>query len=191
MRLVAVLILTILSLGVTTVAAQQRSRNDVIRREVVLAVTTVMTVPQLDIKPGSCPNPVNPRSRGRIPIAIVGGGEFDVSEIDLSTIALTRSGDPARVYPVRVSVEDVATPHMGGPCACSESGADGTDDLVLHFETQDIVSTLSLDSADEEVLELTVVGRPYAKTGTSFIPSSSRRHPGCRRQVTIEEDLAR
>lgn len=118
----------------------------------------VQTGPQLDIKPGSCPNPVNPRSRGKLPVAIVGGADFDVSRIDLSTIALTRSDDPARVYPVLASIEDVTAPQIDSGCACSEDVVDGIDDLVLKFETQDVVTELGLDVDRGSHVELTIVG---------------------------------
>lgn len=48
--------------------------------------------PVLDIKPGSCPNPLNLRSHGQIPVALLGTDDFDVADVDISTLALTRAG---------------------------------------------------------------------------------------------------
>jgi hypothetical protein len=63
----------------------------------------------LDIKPGSCPNPLNTVSRGVLPVAILGAADFDVTQIDLSTIQL--EGVP----PLRSSLEDVSGPFAPGP----------------------------------------------------------------------------
>ena len=179
-RSTAILILAILSVGSAGAATQRTRTDDVVKRDPVTALTTASIAPQLDIKPGSCPNPVNARSRGRLPVAIVGGHDFDVSDIDLSSIALVRSGDPARVYPVRSSVEDVAAPQVGDACACSEATIDGIDDLVLQFETQEVVSTLGLDAAGLRIAELTIVGRtmPVREDGKLIYTFALSESPG-------------
>jgi len=61
----------------------------------------------VDVKPRSCPNPINVKSKGVFPVAILGTMVFDVAEIDVSTIMLEG------VRPVRTAVEDVSTP-VGG-----------------------------------------------------------------------------
>jgi len=179
-RSTAILALVVLALGVTGAAAQRARNSDFRRLEPVTVTTTVSTIPQLDIKPGSCSNPVNARSRGRLPVAIVGGSGFDVTEIDLSTIALVGADDEARVYPVRSSVEDVAAPQIGQACVCSETALDGIDDLVLKFDTQDVVSTLGLDLADGTVVELTIVGRtmPVREDGKLIYTFDLSASPG-------------
>ena len=108
----------------------------------------------VDIKPGSCPNPINVKSNGVLPVAIVNTGFFDIEDIDPDTIQL--EGVP----PLRWSYEDVATPY-GNPCdelvvekcECNELGPDGFVDLVLHFDTQDIVAALG-EVCDGQVLVL-------------------------------------
>lgn len=109
----------------------------------------------VDIKPGSCPNPMNVKSRGVLPVAILGTpdvGEtpgFDVTTIDPLTIILLVG--ETQVLPIRSSFEDVAAPYTGGipdepTCEeCLESGPDGIMDLTLKFRTQDIVAALSAD----------------------------------------------
>lgn len=62
----------------------------------------------LDIKPGSCPNPINPVSQGKTPVALAGSVAFDVASIDVESIRLEG------VAPIRHSVEDVTSP--GGCC---------------------------------------------------------------------------
>ena len=61
----------------------------------------------VDIKPTSCPNPLNVKSGGVLPVAILGTEDFDVAEIDASTVQL------AGVSPLRWSIEDVAAPCPG------------------------------------------------------------------------------
>ena len=47
----------------------------------------------IDIKPGSCPNPFNGKSKGSVPVAIIGSADFDVTTVDPATITL--EGVPA------------------------------------------------------------------------------------------------
>ena len=49
---------------------------------------TILRSGFLDIKPGSYPNPINPSSRGVVPVAILGSEGFDVRTIDAATIEL-------------------------------------------------------------------------------------------------------
>ncbi len=58
----------------------------------------------VDIKPQSCPNPLNVRGRGVLPVAILGGCGVDVYDIDAASVTL--AGVPA----IRSSYQDVATP---------------------------------------------------------------------------------
>ena len=85
----------------------------------------------LDIKPGSCENPLNVRSRGVLPAAILGTGELDAAGIDPASVRL------AGVAPVRSSLGDVGTP---GDCG---AGPDGIPDLVLKFDTEAIVQAIA------------------------------------------------
>jgi hypothetical protein len=62
----------------------------------------------VDIKPGSCPNPLNVKSKGVLPVAILGTEDFDVNQIDIASIRLEG------VAPIRSSYEDVATPVADG-----------------------------------------------------------------------------
>lgn len=108
----------------------------------------------VDIKPGSCPNPVNVRSRGGLPVAILGTADLDVTMIDPVTIRL------AGVAPIRSSVEDVGTPvypFVGKEDCdldCAEEGPDGWPDLTLKFDTQLIARVLGEAEACQ-VLTLT------------------------------------
>ena len=82
----------------------------------------------IDIKPGSDPNSINPRSKGKIPVAILStntaAGEsvdFDATQVDSTTIRFGPDG--ANIAHSNGHVEDV--------------DSDGDADLVLHFESQE------------------------------------------------------
>lgn len=94
----------------------------------------------LDLRPGSCENPLNPRSRGVIPAAILGGPDLAAAGIDPASIRLA-----GRVAPLRWSVEDLAAAPAardGDECPCSLDGVDGVADLALKFDTQAVVAAL-------------------------------------------------
>ena len=71
----------------------------------------------IDIKPGSDPNPINPSSKGVIPVAILTTDAFDASTIDPPTASFEGAS------PVRWKLKDV--------------DHDGDLDLLLHFRTQE------------------------------------------------------
>jgi predicted outer membrane repeat protein len=106
----------------------------------------------LDIKPQSCPNPLNVREKGILPVAILGTADLDVNDIDPSSVQL--EGVPT----LRSSVDDISTP-VADPlyeCDCTTNGADGFDDLELKFDTQEIIAALgAFNDGDEIVLTLT------------------------------------
>lgn len=110
----------------------------------------------VDIKPQSCPNPLNVKSRGVLPVAILGTADFDVTTIDPASIRLEG------VAPIRSAFEDVATPFesLNGEADasnCTDEGSDGFMDLTLKFRTQEIVAALG-GVQDGEVLILTLTG---------------------------------
>lgn len=74
----------------------------------------------IDIKPGSDPNSVNTKSKGNIPVALLGSETFDVSRVDFNTAIF----DHAPVDMVGKNLEDV--------------NGDGYPDLVFHFKIQSL-----------------------------------------------------
>jgi len=112
----------------------------------------------IDIKPGSCPNSLNRKSKGVLPVAICGTDEFDVTTIDPSTIQLTRDGVEGYVELLRWSYEDVATPYEGEECDCHDLNGDGYMDLSLKFSTQEVVGNLELVLVAGETIPLIVTG---------------------------------
>jgi hypothetical protein len=85
---------------------------------------------EIDIKPGSNTNPINLKSKGRCPVAVLTTDEFDASEIDPATVRF------AGAAPVHHVLEDV--------------DADGDIDLILHFKTQEL--NLTNNSSEAELI---------------------------------------
>ena len=123
----------------------------------------ICTPVEVDIKPGSCPNPLNLASRGILPAAILGSEDFDVNTIDPASIFL--EGVPA----IRSSYEDIAAPVVdGNECECTTVGPDSYLDLTLKFKTQDVVEALIFSEgelAQGQTLELTLNGELYDGMG--------------------------
>jgi len=122
----------------------------------------------VDIKPGSCPNPLNTKSKGKLPVAILGTDSFDVSQIDPSTVRLEG------VTPIRWSLDDVGTPfdpHQDKEDCytdCNELGPDGFTDLTLKFKRQAVLEALG-DVDDRDCLVLTVTGNLKDEYGGASI----------------------
>ncbi|MHC4238393.1 MAG: T9SS type A sorting domain-containing protein [Planctomycetota bacterium] len=120
---------------------------------------------QVDVKPGSCPNPLNvsvfekshkhPHSpnRGVLPIAVLGSSEFDVHNVDVSSLCLSGAA------PLRYDFEDVGTPTSTmNECDCASEGPDGFVDLTLKFQKSEIVAALGAVSVGD-FLPLTLTGK--------------------------------
>lgn len=80
-------------------------------------------VPLIDIKPGSDPSSYGADSNGKIPVAVLGSANFDVTKIDDSTV---RFGDKPN--------EGAAPTQVGEP---ADINHDGYADKVYKFEFQE------------------------------------------------------
>jgi len=79
----------------------------------------------IDIKPGNDANPVNLRSKGVLPVAILGAEDFDVHEIDLLSLELAGAEPRTRGNSGKIGLfKDVNN--------------DSQTDLVLHFNMRDL-----------------------------------------------------
>lgn len=92
---------------------------------------------EVDIRPFSVKNPFNVESCGKLPVAIMGSAELDVSLIDLASLKL------ATIAPVGHFAFDIQ--------------GDGEMDLVLLFQDR-AVAALVPDGMDGEVVGLTLTG---------------------------------
>jgi hypothetical protein len=111
----------------------------------------------LDIKPGSCPNPINVKSKGVLSTAIAGTNCLDVTQIDPASIRLEG------VAPLRWAYVDTIEPFEPrlGKQDCREDCdmvcPDGILDLAINFDRQEIIAALG-DVQDGECLTLQLTG---------------------------------
>ncbi len=121
-----------------------------------------------DIKPGSCPNPLNTRRHGNrgnsvLPVAILGTAEFDVFQVDAVTVTLEG------LSPRRYSFEDVATPvgEESAECECHDLGSDGLVDMTLKFNRQELIAQLEEQGVFGLRVPMTIRG--HLLDGTPFV----------------------
>jgi len=97
--------------------------------EVDLPPTIVFV--EIDIKPGSDPNSINPRSMGKVPVAILGSDSFDVFDVDVTTLAF----GPGGAAPVHEGDGAVPDDHY------EDVNGDGITDLVTHYVQKEALPT--------------------------------------------------
>jgi len=117
----------------------------------------------INIKPGSDPNAVNPKPKGVLPVAILGSEDFDVMALDCMSIYMMVAGEPTMIEPLRFNYEDVQSdPPVYDP--------DGYMDIILHFSMEDVFDLIGPDPMG--VIELMIIaedmdGKDY--NGTDII----------------------
>jgi hypothetical protein len=79
-------------------------------------------IPLIDIKPGSDPSSFGANSKGSIPVALMGSANFDVSNVDNSTVRFGDRPNEGALPSPNVGIEDVNN--------------DGYMDKVYHFPFQ-------------------------------------------------------
>jgi hypothetical protein len=129
----------------------------------------------LDIHPMSWPNPIQLKSKGVTPVAILGTVKLDVSEIDVSTLLLEG------VAPVNWYIEDVTAPGSSdGTCNDIYMEPDGILDLTLKFNTQQLLAAIGpVYPGDELVLKLTgkmIDGRNLEGDDCILIVNSNKKN---------------
>lgn len=101
---------------------------------IVSGVTPPLMQISIDIKPGSTDlPPMNPKSRGKIPVALLGSAEFSVDDVDTETLTFGRTG------------AEESFSKCGSP---SDVNGDLWPDMVCHFENQ----SAAFAATDEEAI---------------------------------------
>ncbi|ABO35138.1 conserved hypothetical protein [Methanococcus maripaludis C5] len=127
-----------------------------------------------DVKPGSCPNPINIKSNGVQPVAIAGSEEFDVYDIDPATLKIGMCVDGEfmefeGVSPLRWVYDDVTEsyiPDEDDTC-CIRTKPDGITDFSMKYDTQELVEAgLGCYEKNDELC-LCIKGRTY--DGEQFV----------------------
>jgi hypothetical protein len=93
---------------------------------IISGVTPSVQQISIDVKPGSGrdPSPVNPKSKGTIPVALLSSAEFNALDVktDVKSLKFGRTGNEESLRKCNDKGEDV--------------NGDGRLDLVCHFENQ-------------------------------------------------------
>jgi hypothetical protein len=93
----------------------------------------------IDVKPGSYPNAINIKSKGAVPVAVLGSASFDVNDVQADTVRFGPMHDPEGMHQ-----------HDAGAAALryapEDVNADGYVDLVFHFKAAET----GLDAEDAQ-----------------------------------------
>ena len=151
---------------------------------------------ELDIRPGSCKNPFNVKSKGIVTMALPGRVGFRADSVDLSRVFLIGpSGESIR--PLRVKLDDVTSPRRPGDppiCDCGSSdsgpGPDRVADAVLQFGADQVIRALGAarDGLQSGPVLLSVFG--YMKDSTFFQGSDCVNAPSVALLTAEEGDVA-
>jgi hypothetical protein len=89
----------------------------------------------IDIKPGEFPNPINLRSHGNVPVAILSSSTFDATQVDPLTVELAGAA---------VRLRGQGTPMT----TFTDVNYDGYVDLLVHVRTE----ALELSEGDPQAV---------------------------------------
>ncbi|MGH6961939.1 MAG: hypothetical protein ACREE7_15765 [Dongiaceae bacterium] len=101
----------------------------------ISGVTVPVLQINIDIKPGGSdqPSPVNPRSKGKVPVALFGSSEFAVDDVDQASLTFGHSGDEASLAKCN---------------APKDINGDLWPDMLCHFENQ----VAAFDGTEDEAI---------------------------------------
>ena len=107
------------------------------------------------VRPGGCPNSINLKARGLLPVAILGSAEFDVGAVDAATIRLNGAAPLWWSYGDVAASFAVSSEELGCSSECVEGRPDGIADLMIQFSNQDLAAVLG-DVGDGDCVKMTL-----------------------------------
>ncbi len=121
--------------GGTTTATRLNSYSNGDYTLVISGVSSPVLHINIDIKPGDGESlaPINPKSKGKIPVALLGSRDFSVFDVNVTSLTFGHTGDEASLS------------KCGGR---EDVNDDGVLDLVCHFDNQ----LAGFSAADEEAI---------------------------------------
>lgn len=118
---------------------------------VISGVSPSMKQMNIDVKPGSDDDwaPINPKSRGKIPVALLSSSSFDAMAVDISTLTFGATGDEDSLSHCNKTGKDV--------------NGDGMLDMLCHFYNQK--ANFSKDSIEGTLRGRTSKGTVFEGSG--------------------------
>lgn len=145
--------------GTTSSAAVSNSNANGDYQLIISGVTPPLLQISIDIKPGNdALAPINPKSKGKIPVALLGSSEFVVNDVDTSKLTFGHTGDEA----------SLAKCH-----GASDVNGDVFPDMLCHFENQDA----KFEATDDEAILRGELGDGRRFEGRSWlkvVPAKAR-----------------
>jgi hypothetical protein len=105
---------------------------------------------EIEVKPSSRHNLINPFSQGVIPVAILGSDRFDVADVDVTTLAFGPDQAPPASDP---------TSPQAPLLERRDVDRDGEEDLVSHYRTPE--TGIALGDREACLAGKTLRGRPF------------------------------
>jgi len=129
------------------------SESSSAEQQITITVPAPLSPTEIDIKPGSDPNSINPRSMGVVPVAILGSDNFDVTEVDATNLEF----GPNSASPVHDFTDpDTFADHL------EDVNEDGFTDLVSHYNQKE--TGLSCGDTEATLTGTLLDGTPFDGT---------------------------
>ncbi|WP_455212390.1 pre-peptidase C-terminal domain-containing protein, partial [Kaarinaea lacus] len=118
---------------------------------VISGVSPSMMQISVDVKPGNEDDwaPINPKSRGKVPVALLSSSSFDAMTVEISTLTFGATGDEDSLSHCNKRGKDV--------------NGDGMLDMLCHFNNQD--AGFNNESLQRIVRRRTALGTVFERRG--------------------------
>lgn len=108
-----------------------------------IEIINKVIIVDIDIMPGSDKNPVNMKSKGKLPVAVLSDEEFDVTTVDPTSVTL--GNDNGAETPIIVKKNGTLM------YSFEDVDGDGDVDMMMHFEIQDLIANGDLSKVIEKL----------------------------------------